>query len=659
MRVLAFVPKTPIISVNSVDLRSISSVNRRYLPMTCLKPSRPRCVIHWFRRDLRLQDNRALRQALSHAAEHRISLHPIFIFDAHSHARSRCGSVRLRFILECLTNLRDSLRKHGLHLHVLRSSTDVASTLRRCAGAANATHVFAQRGYDGRSRELEHALLSSAQSGQVTFEFVDDFTLCPPEQLIKAAGGIERVPTSMRAFIALFDNCSRFTVEQPGSFPADVATAVVARNGSHHDRQGEGRIMNPFGSLEDVELFKAVPSVQEIETSLAMAGGGNDTQHEPCAEELALRKRIAALSPAVIAAGYIKGGESEALNRMHTFLKRDNGRTAREFSKPLTSPAAFDPRDTTGLSAHLAMGSLSPRTLYYALLPASPRKKLQVQTSLRGQLLWREHFWLLCYTQAHFEENVDENKLCRPIAWSSVDGDNDFETYKRKWTYGATGYPWIDALITQLHVSGFIHHLGRHSVACFLTRGDLWLPWTVGQQVFQRLLIDHDHALNAANWMWLSCSAFFSMYNRVYSPVAFAKKWDKDGNFVRAFVPEIAGLPTEYVHEPWKAPRSVQRRANCGVETASSAEEGGLGDQGQPWIYPKRIVVHEDIVKVNRERMKREFARFKDERKQGNLKRKKTVHDADDNGTDGHGNLVRSQTKKTKSQRGLKDTKQA
>lgn len=35
-----------------------------------------------------------------------------------------------------------------------------------------------------------------------------------------------------------------------------------------------------------------------------------------------------------------------------------------------------------------------------------------------------------------------------------------------------------------------MHHLARHSVACFLTRGDLYISWEEGQAVFEELLID-------------------------------------------------------------------------------------------------------------------------------------------------------------------------
>lgn len=52
------------------------------------------------------------------------------------------------------------------------------------------------------------------------------------------------------------------------------------------------------------------------------------------------------------------------------------------------------------------------------------------------------------------------------------------------------GYPWIDAAMRQLAEWGWMHHLARHSVACFLTRGDLYISWEEGKEVFEELLID-------------------------------------------------------------------------------------------------------------------------------------------------------------------------
>lgn len=69
-----------------------------------------------------------------------------------------------------------------------------------------------------------------------------------------------------------------------------------------------------------------------------------------------------------------------------------------------------------------------------------------------------------------------------------------------------------------------------------------------------------DHFLNAANWMWLSATAFFNQYYRVYSPVTFGKKYDPEGKFIRRFVPQLAKLPAKYIYEPWTAPLDVQQR---------------------------------------------------------------------------------------------------
>ena len=53
----------------------------------------------------------------------------------------------------------------------------------------------------------------------------------------------------------------------------------------------------------------------------------------------------------------------------------------------------------------------------------------------------------------------------------------------------------------QLKSTGWLHHLLRHVVACFLTRGQLWVHWEAGRDVFDRLLLDADCAVNSANWM--------------------------------------------------------------------------------------------------------------------------------------------------------------
>jgi cryptochrome len=160
--------------------------------------------------------------------------------------------------------------------------------------------------------------------------------------------------------------------------------------------------------------------------------------------------------------------------------------------------------------------------------------------------------------------------------------DPQAERWFQRWKSGTTGFPWIDALMRQLRHDGWVHHLGRHSLACFLTRGGCYVHWERGAEVFQELLLDHEPACNGGNWQWLSCTAFFTQYYRCYSPVSFPQKWDKYGNFVRRWLPELKGLPAKYIYEPWKAPIADLKKA--GVKLVESPGVDGEMAEG---TYPK------------------------------------------------------------------------
>lgn len=60
------------------------------------------------------------------------------------------------------------------------------------------------------------------------------------------------------------------------------------------------------------------------------------------------------------------------------------------------------------------------------------------------------------------------------------------------WTNGQTGFPFIDAAMRQMVQEGWLHHVGRNAVACFLTRGDLWISWEEGFKVKAFLYIEHN-----------------------------------------------------------------------------------------------------------------------------------------------------------------------
>lgn len=274
------------------------------------------------------------------------------------------------------------------------------------------------------------------------------------------------------------------------------------------------------------------------------------------------------------------GGETEALVRMRRYLA--NVSWIRSFEKPKTSPNSLEP-STTVLSPYLKFGCLSARLFHLELrtvLRNSRASHTKPPVSLMGQLLWREFYYTAAASEPKFDSMIG-NSLCRQIPWRT-----DVHLLEA-WTHGRTGYPFIDACMRQLRQEGWIHHLARHAVACFLTRGDLWCHWEDGQRVFEELLLDADWALNAGNWMWLSASAFFYQYFRVYSPVVFGKKTDKNGDYIRKYVPELSEYPSRLIYEPWAATAREQQQFGC-----------VLGKD-----YPHRIVVHEVVSKINKAKM--------------------------------------------------------
>nr|XP_023017756.1 cryptochrome-2-like [Leptinotarsa decemlineata] len=277
-----------------------------------------------------------------------------------------------------------------------------------------------------------------------------------------------------------------------------------------------------------------------------------------------------------------QGGESEALTRLERHLERKAW--VASFGRPKMTPQSLLPSQT-GLSPYLRFGCISTRLFYYQLTDLYKKiKKAFPPLSLHGQLLWREFFYCAATKNPNFDK-MHGNPICVQIPW-----DKNVEALA-KWANGQTGFPWIDAIMTQLRQEGWIHHLARHAVACFLTRGDLWISWEEGMKVFEELLLDADWSVNAGMWMWLSCSSFFQQFFHCYCPVKFGRKADPNGDYIRKYLPILNNMPLQYIHEPWLAPDSVQQAAKCIVGKS----------------YPLPMVNHTNASRINIQRMKQVY----------------------------------------------------
>jgi cryptochrome len=518
----------------------------RFLLLNMAVPSKKN-GIHWFRKGLRLTDNPALVEAIRQTPTH---LYPVYILDGDSYQLSHCTALRANFLVECLCDLDTRLRSKGSRLFVASGDPKVIlPKLWKEWGIDFMTYEQDESG-ERYASQRDKAIEKLAKESKVELTSFASETLHPLHSYVTKADST--IPITMGAFQKLFNSVG------PVSKPLDAPL----------------RMPSP-GSVCDSQYMPPTKA-----TDLPWPRNTPRNQVTPLWDS----RDCLNLEPLV------RGGETLALRQLATSITAKPTYVA-TFEKPQTSCTALKP-STTALSPYMSLGCLSPRTVWYAITDATRRsnttKPSQPPVSLHGQLLWRDFNNLMAHTAGENWGKMDGNKYCRTIPWGHD------EKLLEAWKNGRTGYPWIDACMVQLKQEGWIHHLGRHAVACFLTRGDLWQSWEQGALHFESNLLDADYALNGFNWLWLSCSGFFYQYFRCYSPVAFQKKNDPSGQYIRKYLPELAKLPDKYIYEPWKAPAAVQMTAGIQI---------GVG-------YPKPIVDHGLVSKENMGKMAEAYNAF-------------------------------------------------
>ncbi len=235
-------------------------------------------------------------------------------------------------------------------------------------------------------------------------------------------------------------------------------------------------------------------------------------------------------------------------------------------------------KGTSQLSPHLHFGEISIRRVWQRVMAHArslrASEKLNSAEIYLAELGWREFAHHLLY---HFP-NTTDRPLRAPFEkfpWES--NRRLFDAWKR----GRTGYPIVDAGMRELWTTGWMHNRVRMIVSSFLTK-DLLISWQEGAAWFWDTLVDADLANNTLGWQWTAgCGADAAPFFRIFNPVSQGEKFDAEGEYIRRWVPEIAKLPTRFLHEPWKAPRDVLAAANV-----------QLGEN-----YPRPIVDHAEARK--------------------------------------------------------------
>jgi deoxyribodipyrimidine photo-lyase len=116
----------------------------------------------------------------------------------------------------------------------------------------------------------------------------------------------------------------------------------------------------------------------------------------------------------------------------------------------------------------------------------------------------------------------------------------------------------------QMLATGWMHNRARMIVASFLVK-DLLIDWREGESWFKRHLVDGDPAANNGGWQWAAGTGTDAApYFRIFNPGMQGERFDPLGDYVRRWVPELAGLDAKWIHKPWEAP--VQALLQAGVK---------------------------------------------------------------------------------------------
>jgi deoxyribodipyrimidine photo-lyase len=204
---------------------------------------------------------------------------------------------------------------------------------------------------------------------------------------------------------------------------------------------------------------------------------------------------------------------------------------------------------TSRMSVHLKYGLIHPRTM---LADLAPRRSESAGT-YTTELAWRDFYADIMFQRPDSARHpYDRAFEALPVATGAA-ARADFD----RWREGRTGFPIVDAGMRQLRAQAWMHNRVRMIVASFLVK-DLHLPWQWGARHFMQLLVDGDLPSNQHGWQWTAGSGTdASPYFRVFNPITQGEKFDPDGDYVRAFVPELRGVPGKAVHQPWTLPGGI------------------------------------------------------------------------------------------------------
>ena len=230
-------------------------------------------------------------------------------------------------------------------------------------------------------------------------------------------------------------------------------------------------------------------------------------------------QRFTTINPDIL----VHGGRNNAIKQLRIATKniKNYSRTRDTLSLP-----------TSHLSAYIKFGCVSIREVY---------RVFRAKHEFIRQLYWRDFYMNILYSFPNVLEHALKPKYDK-IHWHYN------ENWFNKWAQGKTGFPVVDAAMTQLNTIGYMENRARLIVASFLVK-TLLISWQKGAQYFSQHLIDYDPASNQLNWQWVASSGPDSQpYFRIFNPWLQQAEHDPDCVYIKRWIPELADVPNQDIH---------------------------------------------------------------------------------------------------------------
>jgi len=421
----------------------------------------------WFRNDLRVADNISLVSACEGD-----DVLAIYCFDPRHYAPSEFGfkkteKYRARFLIETITELRDALKKLNIPLFVYHEQPEIA--IPRLVKEHEVQHVFSQKEWTKEESEVLDAVIAKVTTHVNFEEHYGQFLFHPDDIPFTTVQNIPQVFTPFRK------KCEKYSKVRP---LVPIPKAMPATN-----------------------LLANTTTVPSLET-LGLSDFEMDTR----------------------TAFPFKGGEQQALERIRHYFW--DTKKLGYYKKTRNGLIGID--YSSKLSAWLANGSVSPRTIYWEVKRFEKEEiKNQDTYWLIFELIWRDFFKYISlkHGNAIF---LQGGILEKTYEWDYS------ESKMQKWNTGATQEPFVNANMKELAATGWMSNRGRQNVASFWAK-EWEQDWRYGAAYFESLLLDYDVHSNWGNWMYNS-GVGNDPRDRKFNIARQADMYDGQGKFQRLWL---------------------------------------------------------------------------------------------------------------------------